>query len=92
MTLGILEALDNYGIKAGKEVTIISVDGEQKAIEELKTGRLNCIVECNPDTGKELIELVKTVLDKKAIPKITYVKENVYTEYDNLSQIKGRAY
>lgn len=92
MTLGILDALDSYGIKAGKDVAIVSVDGEQNAVNELKKGRLNCVVECNPKTGDALIELVKKVLSGEKIPEESYVDEDIFTEDDNLSLLEPRGY
>ena len=92
MTLGILDSLDNYGIKAGKDVAIVSVDGEQKTINELMKGRLNCIVECNPKTGKELLKLVAKVLAGEEIEKETYIDEDIFTENDNFTLFESRGY
>ena len=92
MTLGILDSLDNYGIKAGKDVAIVSVDGEQKAINELMKGRLNCIVECNPKTCKELLKLVVKVLAGEEIEKETSIDEDIFTENDNFTLFESRRY
>ena len=92
MTLGILDSLDNYGIKAGKDVAIVSVDGEQKAINELMKGRVNCIVECNPKTGKELLKLVAKELAGEEIEKETYIDEDIFTENDNFTLFESRGY
>ena len=92
MTLGILDALDKGGIAPGSDVTIVSVDGEQSAINELKRGRLNCVVECNPRTGEQLMKLVKTVLSGGEIPAESYVDEDLFCEFDNLTLLEGRGY
>ena len=92
MTLGILDALDSYNIAAGEDVAIVSFDGEQKAIDELVKGRVNCIVECNPKTGDELLQLIAKVIRGEEIEKETYVAEDIFTENDNFSLFEKRGY
>lgn len=92
MTLGVLESLENRGINSGKDVTIISIDGEQKSIDALREGKLNCVVECNPNTGPELIHLVKTLMNRNTVPKETYIPEGVFTENDDMNGIPLRGY
>ena len=48
MTLGALDVLDEAGIAPGEDLVLSSVDGEQAAVDELRKGRINCIVECPP--------------------------------------------
>ena len=92
MTLGFLDVLEEHGIRAGKDVTIVSVDAEQAAINALKEKKINCVVECNPKLGPQTMELIKTVYNKYEIPRITRVDETVFTEYDNLAEITPRGY
>ena len=92
MTLGFLDVLDEHGIRCGKDVTIVSVDAEQEAINALKEKKINCVVECNPKLGPQTMNLVKTVYNKYEIPRVTSVDETVFTEYDNLSAITPRGY
>ncbi len=92
MTLGAIEALDSNGIKSGKDVVVVSFDGEQQAINALKDGKINCVVECNPFMGDKLMSLVKTVANRNTIPDVTYVDETVFTEYDDLLAIEARGY
>lgn len=92
MTLGLLDALNHHNINAGTDVTIVSIDAEQKAINALKDGRINCEIECNPELGPELMRLVKTIANRNTIPKFTYIKEQVFTETDDLSAIGIRKY
>lgn len=92
MTLGALEILEKRGIKPGKDVVIVSIDAEQAAIDALKSGKINCDVECNPDFGEEVIRLVKEVLQGNEIPKFTHVNETFFTENDDFDSIKPRGY
>lgn len=91
MTLGLLDTIDNYGINT-KNTIIISVDAEQKSIDALKEGKLNCVVECNPNLGPMLMNLVKQIAEGKTIPRITYNSETCFTEDDDFSQYQPRGY
>lgn len=85
MSLGALDTLQLYGVNAGRDVTIVSIDGEKDAVAALREGKINCIVECNPRLGPELIKLVKTAANRNTIPRVTYVDGRVYSENDDFS-------
>ena len=91
MTLGMLDSIENYGINT-KNTIIISVDAEQKSIDALAEGKLNCVVECNPNLGPKLMELVKEIAEGNEIPRITYNNETVFTENDDFSTYEPRGY
>ncbi len=92
MTLGAIAAMDEAGIKPGKDVLIITVDAQQEAIDELKNGRINCVVECNPKLGPQLMQMTKDLVDGKQIARTTYTEEKVFAEEDDLSNLPPRGY
>ena len=92
MTLGIIDALESNGIKPGSDVTLLSVDAQQEAIDELKKGKINCVVECNPNTGPILMNLVKDIVAGKDVPRETYMEESVFTENSSFNNILPRGY
>ncbi len=92
MTLGFLEVLESKGIVTGKDITVVTVDAQQEAIDRLKGGTINCVVECNPNLGEPIIRLVKKLVAHEEVPRLTYVEEGVFTEYDDLSLIAERGY
>ncbi len=91
MTLGLLDSIENYGVNT-RNTIIISVDAEQKSIDALTAGKLNCVVECNPNLGPMLMHLVKQIAEGKTIPRITYNNETFFTEDDDFSQYEPRGY
>ena len=91
MTLGMLDTIDQYNVNT-RNTIIISVDAEQKSIDALKAGKLNCVVECNPNLGPMLMELVKQIAMGNEIPRITYNHETVFTENDDFSKYEPRGY
>jgi len=92
MTLGAIDAMKERGIKLGKDIVIISIDGEQAAIDALRRGEINCVVECNPKQGPEVMRLAGLLSRKEVIPRFIYMAEEVFTEWDDLSKIAPRGY
>lgn len=92
MTLGVLDECADRNIAAGKSLCIVSVDGEQAAIDAVKDGRINCVVECNPFIGPDVMILVQMLARGETIPKKTYVSESVFDETMDLSLLPERGY
>ena len=93
MTLGALETIEAAGLVPGKDIIIITVDGEQKAIDLLKEGKINCVVECTPMLGDMVMELAKKLAAGQAINPVNYSSETVFTEFDkNLDSLPERGY
>jgi len=91
MTLGLLDSLHSHNIDTSN-VIIISIDAEQKSIDALVNGDLNCVVECNPNLGPTLMDLVKKVVAGQKIPLVSYMNETVFTENDDFSTYEPRGY
>ncbi|MDC7239622.1 MAG: ABC transporter substrate-binding protein [Spirochaetales bacterium] len=92
MTLGIIDAMKEQGIRPGKDIVIVTVDAEQAAIDALKRGEVNCVIECNPKTGPAIMELARKLARGEAISRLQHVDEEVFSEYDDLSDIPPRGY
>ena len=92
MTLGALDVMEEQGIRPGEDIVVISVDGEQAAIDALKQGRINCVVECTPQLGETVMGLVDALSRGEEIPKAIHPEETVFTEYDDLSGLEARGY
>ncbi len=93
MTLGAIEAIETAGYVPGKDILIITVDGEQKAIDLLKAGKINCVVECTPMLGDIVMELTKKLAAGEKIDRISHSKERVFSEFDtDLDSLPERGY
>ena len=92
MTLGAIDAMKERGIKPGEDIIIISIDAEQAAIDALIRGEINCVVECNPKQGPDVMMLAGLLAGGGAIPRVIYMDEQVFTEWDDLSNIEPRGY
>ncbi len=92
MTLGAIEALKEAGLRPGVDVIIISVDGEQAAIDKMKEGEINCVVECTPMMGPLVMDLVKKLAAGETIPRFNYNDEKVFTQFDDLDSLPPRGF
>ena len=92
MTLGAIEAMEERGIIPGTDIVIVTIDAQQAAIDALREGKVNCVIECNPKTGPEIIKLAEKLAAGESIPRLQYVHEEVFYETDDLSLIEPRGY
>lgn len=93
MTLGAIEAIQSAGMAPGKDIVIITVDGEQGAIDLLKEGKINCVVECTPKIGDIIMSLAKRLAAGETVERYTYSEETMFSEFDaNLQSIPERGY
>ena len=86
MTLGALDVMEQAGVKPGQDIIVISVDGEKEAVQALKDGRVNCIVQCTPALGGSVMSLIRgLVVNKRTIPRVTHPVEAVFSDFDDLT-------
>ena len=92
MTLGALDVLEAAGVQPGKDVVLISVDGQQEAVDALKEGRIDCVVEATPERGERVMAMVDALSKGEDIPKQNHPEETCFTEFDDLSDLAPRGY
>ena len=85
MTLGVLDVLEKNGIDPGKDIILITVDGEKEAVNALKDGKINCVVQCTPNLGSSVMELVKKLKDGEIVSGVYHPEEGMFTDFDDLS-------
>ena len=78
MALGAIQAIEAAGLKAGKDITIISIDGVKGIFQAMIEGKSNCTVECNPLQGPLLMETAKKILNGEKVEKLVYVDEGIF--------------
>jgi len=90
MALGAIEVLEEQGILPGKEIIIVSVDAQKSGLEALKQGKINCLVECSPYIGDELMDLAFNILSGKSFSKYTFTEETIFTDEDDFNTLPVR--
>ncbi|WP_408011277.1 ABC transporter substrate-binding protein [Pseudalkalibacillus sp. A8] len=78
MALGAIQAIEEYGLKPGEDIKIVSVDGIKDIFEAVIAGKSNIIVECNPLLGPQLAQAAKDLHAGKEIEKWIKTEEEVF--------------
>jgi len=78
MAIGAIQAIEESGMRPGKDILIVSIDAVKGAFEAMVAGKLNVTVECNPLLGPQLMAAVKDVVAGKPIPRRILTEESVF--------------
>ena len=86
MALGAIKAIEEYGLKPGVDIKIVSIDGTRDAFRAMIDGKLNATIECNPLLGPQFFELALKVVNGESVPKWVPSKEGIFLP-ENAAQI-----
>jgi galactofuranose transport system substrate-binding protein len=86
MATGAIQAIEEYGLKPGVDIKIVSVDAAHGAFEAMIAGKLNATIECNPLLGPQFLELALKVVNGESVPKWVPSKEGIFYP-DNAKEI-----
>jgi galactofuranose transport system substrate-binding protein len=86
MALGAIKAIEEYGLRPGVDIKIVSVDAARGAFEAMIAGKLNATVECNPLLGPTFLEMALKVVNGESVPKWIPSEEGVFFP-DNAAEI-----
>ena len=86
MALGAIQAIEEFGLKPGTDIKIVSIDAVRGAFQAMMDGKLNVTVECNPLLGPQFYDLALKVVNGEEVPKWLPSAESVYYP-DNAAQI-----
>lgn len=92
MTFGAIEMMRQAGIEPGKDIAIISVDATQRIVDYLKKGIVNCVIECNPNSGPQVMAIARKIAAGEKVQKHIYIGEKVFDEHSDLAAIADRGY
>lgn len=94
MTMGAIEAMQEAGVSFGEngKVKVISFDATRDALEMVNDGLINVDIECNPEQGAYIDEIIKKLENGEPVEKSYIVEENVFTK-DNVKEfLDSRTY
>ena len=94
MTFGAIEALKESGRYIGPEddIRIISFDAGRSALELVKAGEIDVDIECNPEQGELLAEVIHKLQSGEKVEKVYMVEDKVFT-IDNVDEyLESRTY
>jgi ABC-type sugar transport system substrate-binding protein len=92
MALGAIQAIKEAGLKPGKDIIIVSVDGVKGAFQAIVAGELNCTVECSPLLGPQAVQAVHDLMDGKKLPARIWTIEGVFDATNAEEALPTRQY
>jgi ribose transport system substrate-binding protein len=91
MALGAIQALTAANMNPGKDVIIVSVDGQRSALEAIVRGEMNATVECNPRFGPIAFDTLERYRRREPIPPKIIVPDRFF-DATNAAQFVNEAY
>jgi galactofuranose transport system substrate-binding protein len=92
MAIGAIQALEEAGMKPGKDVIIVSIDAAHGAFRAMVSGKLNCTIECNPLLGPQLMKAIQDYQNGKDLPIRMITSEGVFPAATARREMAGREY
>ncbi len=94
MTFGAIEALKESGryIGPGDDIRIISFDAGRAALELVKAGEIDVDIECNPEQGELLAEVIHKLQRGEQVEKVYMVEDKVFTIENVDEYLESRTY
>jgi ABC-type sugar transport system substrate-binding protein len=92
MALGAAQAIEEAGLKPGKDITIVTIDAIKEAIQAVIDGRINCTVECSPLFGPKVYDTVAKLVAGEQVPKKAYNKDELFDAKNAAAAIGSRQY
>lgn len=87
MTFGAIEAIRESGrtVGVGGDIMILSFDATRGALDMVADGTINVDIECNPNQGEYLLNVIDMLEAGEPVEKKYYVEEDVFT-IENVTQ------
>jgi simple sugar transport system substrate-binding protein len=92
MAIGAIQAMEEAGLRPGKDVVIVSIDAAHGAFKAMIEGKLSCTVECNPLLGPQIMKAVQDYISGKDLPIRMITSEGVFPAEKARQYLAGREY
>lgn len=91
MTLGAIEAIEEAGLVPGKDVLLVSFDGQQDALALLEAGKIGCIIENDPNIGDAVMNAARTLAETGATEDV-FLPSRLFLDTDDIASLAPRGY
>lgn len=92
MAIGAIQAIEEAGLKPGKDILVIGVDAVKGAFEAMVAGKMNVSVECNPLLGPQLMEASAKAAAGQPLPRWIKTIEGVFPAEVAAKEFPNRKY
>jgi ribose transport system substrate-binding protein len=89
MAIGAISAIEAAGKKPGKDILIVSIDGEKDGLQAIIDGKMGATVECNPRFGPAAFDAAIKYSKGEKIPPVMTNKDNFYDISNAAASIAG---
>ena len=80
MALGAIAAIEAAGKKPGKDVIVVSIDGEKDALQAIIDGKMGATVECSPKFGPVAFDTIEKYGRGEKIPPVIINSDRFFDE------------
>ncbi|HEV2913856.1 MAG TPA: ABC transporter substrate-binding protein [Pyrinomonadaceae bacterium] len=91
MALGAIQALKAAGRQPGKDVVIVSIDGEKEALQAIINGEIGASVESSPRFGPLAFDTLDKYLNKRKLPTKIILEDRLF-DAENAKEYLDEAY
>ena len=91
MALGAIQALKQAGRTPGKDVIVVSIDGQKSALQSIAAGELGATVECNPRFGPTAFDTLEKYLRGEPL-QARIVMQDRFFDSSNAAQFINESY
>lgn len=92
MAIGAIQAIEEAGLKPGKDIAIVSIDAVKGAFQAMAAGKMNVSVECNPLLGPQLMTAAREVVAGRPVAPRIVTEERVFTAEVAAKELPHRKY
>lgn len=92
MALGAIQAIEEFGLKPGIDIKIVSIDGVRGIFEAMAAGKSNVTVECNPLLGPQIMDTAKKLAAGQTVSKWIKSNEGIYRMATAKKDLPNRKY
>ena len=78
MAIGASQAIEEFGLKPGVDIKVVSIDGVKGIFEAMVAGKANVTVECNPLLGPQLFEAAKKLAAGEKVERWIKTQEGIF--------------
>ena len=91
MALGAIAAIEAAGKAPGKDILVVSIDGEKDGLQAIADGKLGCSCECNPRFGPAAFDILYKYAAGETIPPLIINPDHFY-DASNVAEFLPTAY
>lgn len=92
MAIGAIKSIEEFGLKPGEDIIIVSIDAIRDAFQAMIDGKLNATIECNPLLGPLFFSTALQVVNGEEVPKWIPSQESIYFPDNAAEMLPTRKY